>query len=417
VDWLDEKLDKIRLLLHNLSLRKALFFYITFCILSVILLSLATQSLCSRWVKFIWAQYTDHDYHDLQNYVSYYTEYFKLTNLDRVIVEVINFVQSWSTFFYSICGIIEVSYLFYHFKLKEPLSILKEATDKVGNNDLNIEIYYPCKDEMGDLCNSFDRMRRQLISNNQKMWDMMEEQKRLNAAFAHDLRTPLTVLRGYTDFLIEYVPEGKIDEIKLISTLSLMSNHIKRLEQYSNTMKEIDSIEEIPIRQNPVDMVTLAKKIEDMVEVLNGKKEITVKFLNQNQNQNQYQYQNQNQNPEDIGTIYLDEAILMEVFENLMSNALRYANAEIEVIISLNKEDGQLLLSVADDGKGFSTKDIQMATKPYYTDSTMVKTSHFGIGLYICKILCEKHRGGINLANRIRKGAIITASFSVAEMN
>jgi signal transduction histidine kinase len=339
----------------------------------------------------------------MQNYVSYYTEYFKLTKLDRVIVEVIYFVQSWSTFFYSICGIIEVSYLFYHFKLKEPLSILKEATDKVGNNDLNIEIYYPCKDEMGDLCNSFDRMRRQLISNNQKMWDMMEEQKRLNAAFAHDLRTPLTVLRGYSDFLMEYVPEGKIDEKKLISTLSLMSNHVKRLEQYSNTMKEINSIEEIPIHQNPVDMVTLAKKIEDMVEVLNGRKEITVKFLNQNQ--------------EEIEMIYLDEAVLMEVFENLMSNALRYACVEIEVIISLNKEEGHLLLSVADDGKGFSTKDIHMATKPYYTDSTMVKASHFGIGLYICKILCEKHRGGINLANRIRKGAIVTASFSVAEKN
>jgi signal transduction histidine kinase len=98
--------------------------------------------------------------------------------------------------------------------------VLKKATEKVADNDLSVEIEYDIKDEMGELCNSFEYMRKQLVANNQKMWEMMEEQKRLNAAFAHDLRTPLTVLRGYTDFLSQYVPTGKIDDKKLISKTS-----------------------------------------------------------------------------------------------------------------------------------------------------------------------------------------------------
>lgn len=106
---------------------------------------------------------------------------------------------------------------------------------------------------MGRLCRAFDSMRRQLIANNQKMWDMMEEQKRINAAFAHDLRTPLTVLRGYADLLSKYIPEGKISEEKLLSTVKLMSDHIGRLEIYSNTMKQINSLDELAVRKRPVE--------------------------------------------------------------------------------------------------------------------------------------------------------------------
>jgi K+-sensing histidine kinase KdpD len=54
-----------------------------------------------------------------------------------------------------------------------------------------------------------------------------------------------------------------------------------------------------------------------------------------------------------------------------------------------------------------------MATKAYYTDSSDKKTDHFGIGLYICKLLCEKHNGYITLENGMNKGAVVTAVFAV----
>lgn len=308
-------------------------------------------------------------------------------------------VQTWSIFIYSIIGIICVTRLFYRKKLMEPLRLLREATTKVGNNELDMDLYYDNKDEMGELCRSFDLMRNQLIDNNKKMWDMMEEQKRLNAAFAHDLRTPLTVLRGYADLLIKYVPEGKIEEDKLISTLSLMSDNIMRLERYSNTMKEIYSLEDLPVNPISTDMQTLERKLEDTVAILDGKNGLSVKILIATVNP--------------VCPIFLDEAIFMEVFENLMSNALTFAKAEIEVRMDYYNEEKILLLSVADDGKGFSSKELSMVTKPYYTNSTDDKAEHFGIGLYISKILCEKHGGWIETANRIEQGAIVTATFSV----
>lgn len=296
-------------------------------------------------------------------------------------------------------GILGLSYLFYNQKVKVPLEILKVATDEVGKNNLDFELYYDNKDEMGDLCRSFDVMRKQLLTNNLKTWDIIEEQKRLNAAFAHDLRTPLTVLRGYTDFLRQYVPEGKISEEKLVNTLTLMSDHINRLERYSNTMKEINSLEELQVNRYAIKVKQLVFNIDEVINVLQGKEGIHIKLVNGIS--------------EDKCTVLVDETILMEVFENLLSNALRYARSEVEVMISTSEGEQKLLLSIADDGKGFSNTDFIMATKAYYTDVTGRSTDHYGIGLYICKLLLEKHQGEIILENRVRKGAIITAVFGI----
>lgn len=403
MDWIDEKLDVIGKWIHNLSLRKALIYYIILCVASVIILYAITMQLCDKYENQIFAQYYDaHDSID-QDLVVYIRDYSKFSTKDEIVARSIDFIKTWSIFMYSIGGILGVSLLFYHKKLKEPLLILKNATNQVGKSKLDMEIYYNSKDEMGDLCHSFDLMRKQLITNNQKMWDVMEEQKRLNAAFAHDLRTPLTVLRGYTDFLNEYLPQGKISEEKLLATLSMMSRHIERLERYSNTMKEIHSFDEIPVHQTAITWVQLVDKIEELIKIMNGRNGIAVKFANEG---------------EDASLpLLLDEAILMEVFENLISNAMRYANTEVRIMLMVSEEEHQLMLVIADDGKGFRSKDLAMATKPYYTDSQEDKSNHFGIGLYICKLLCEKHGGSIGLANSIQQGAIVTASFYINDLS
>lgn len=402
MDWLDEIIEKYKTRINNLSMKRALMIYIITCIIVVVVLSAITQSVCLSWDKYIWSKYRMVEQNIDSVKLVYYRDITLLTKLDRVLVNVIDFIQSWSIICYSVLGIIGISYLFYDQKLKLPLEILREATDKVGKNDLDIDLYYDNKDEMGELCRSFDLMRKRLIENNQRMWDMMEEQKRLNAAFAHDLRTPLTVLKGYTDLLVQYTPEEKIPQDKLLSTLRMMSEQISRLENYSNTMKEINSLEELPLLLKPVNAMDLEGKIRAIIDILNGRNGIHIKLFNTI-------FEN--------SRLVLDETIILEVFDNLMSNAIRFAKSEIEVILSLDEEGKQLLLSVADDGIGFSKTDLIMATKPYYTEHKEQKSEHFGIGLYICKILCEKHQGSLLLANQMMKGAIISANFAISEIN
>lgn len=87
---------------------------------------------------------------------------------------------------YSVCLCL-ASLVFYLWKMKKPLRVLNQAARKISDNDLNFRIDHIGQDELGRLCQAFESMRQELEQNNRKLWNSMEERKRLNAAFAHDL--------------------------------------------------------------------------------------------------------------------------------------------------------------------------------------------------------------------------------------
>lgn len=77
--------------------------------------------------------------------------------------------------------------------------LLFMASDRIAANDLDFSIAYDRKDEMGLLCKAFEKMRSALANNNREMWRQMDERQKINAAFSHDLRTPLTVIEGHLE--------------------------------------------------------------------------------------------------------------------------------------------------------------------------------------------------------------------------
>ena len=109
------------------------------------------------------------------------------------------------------------------------------ASRKIAEKDLDFAIHWDRQDEMGALCASFEEMRRALWENNRVMWRQMEERKRLNAAFAHDLRTPLTVLRGYAGMLGRDHAEGA-DPADMAQEVRVMEAQVRRLEDYVQAM-------------------------------------------------------------------------------------------------------------------------------------------------------------------------------------
>jgi len=97
----------------------------------------------------------------------------------------------------------------------------------------------------------------------------------------------------------------------------------------------------------------------------------------------------------------------MQVYENLLANAVRFAGSAISVSVSV--KDRCFVMNVSDDGKGFTVEELSEAIKPFYKSSDEISQEHFGMGLNICKILCEKHGGYLKLENS--NGASVTAAF------
>lgn len=290
---------------------------------------------------------------------------------------------------YSVCLAL-AAFIFYHWKIKKPLSILNHATQEIANNNLDFQIDDSGMDELGRLCHAFETMRQELVQNNLNMWNAVEERKRLNAAFAHDLRTPLTVIQGHTDLLSNELGHKIVSQPDLNDSICAIQNQVMRLNSYVTTMGDLQRLEDYEPCLREISSIYLVDAISETAQLLFPDGEIELRSTLKEQQ------------------LVGDLDALAQIYENILSNAARYAKQKI--IISVDQEGSFLILSVKDDGIGFSQNDLKYASSPYYRgEKTKVgNTVHFGLGLYICHLLTEKLGGNLCLDNPTEGGAKVT---------
>ena len=115
----------------------------------------------------------------------------------------------------------------------------------------------------------------------------------------------------------------------------------------------------------------------------------------------------------DDTVLFINLDTVMQIYENLLSNSIRYAKNNITIKIEIQNND--LVISVSDDGCGFKISDIGKATLPFYKSSKEISTEHLGLGLNICKILSGRHGGNIQISNNETGGACVTARINYRE--
>ena len=121
---------------------------------------------------------------------------------------------------------------------------------------------------MGLLCKAFEKMRSALESNNREMWRQMNERKKLNAAFSHDLRTPLTVMEGHLGILQKYTPQGKLSADDVMQTYAAMARQIERLKNYASSMNTLQRLEDVPIVRKQLAASDFTARLNDTAEII-----------------------------------------------------------------------------------------------------------------------------------------------------
>ena len=379
---------------HYLSLQKSLVLYVIAFVVLAVFLSVTTFSICGSAADGIRASYppsgekyylTNEQGEQLGDGAYIGIVPVPMSKEDERTIALLEKLPIVATPIYSAFCIIAAALLFYRNRLKKPLAELRTASEKIANNDLDFSIDYDNNDELGQLCASFEIMRTTLADNFSKMWRQVEERKALNTAFAHDLRTPLTVLKGYNEML------QASDNSQTRETAATMGKHISRMESYVSSMSNLRRMEDTQPEYKLIDLQTVASSLHDSAKIVcakNGKKLIL-------------------QNDIPVSRLSIDGSFVSQVCNNLISNAVRYARTSVTISFALR--DNGLLLSVSDDGKGFDKSGLQKATSPYYTEESN-HSEHFGLGLYICKLLCEHHNGYLKIENTTT-GAKVSAYF------
>jgi len=293
--------------------------------------------------------------------------------------------------FYIAVGIGAAAAVYYRKKLREPITQLQNGVERIQEDNLDFHIEYDGDDELGRLCCSMEKMRRELRQKHKALWESLEQRKLLNASVSHDLRTPITVLKGYLDYLEKNIPQDKLTEDMLLDTVSSMQGAVNRLELYVESVRDIEKIENIEIEKRSENVKLLLNELRSNVQQLAGNKEIIIS------------------NDITVDKIQIDKGVFFRILENLLQNALRYAEKQVSINLSHKKDF--LILTVKDDGKGFSAADLEKATTVFYSNDK--EKQHFGIGLSVCKILCEKHGGLLYVGNQKEKGACVTAKLKI----
>lgn len=293
--------------------------------------------------------------------------------------------------FYIAVGIGAAAAVYYRKKLREPITQLQNGVERIQEDNLDFHIEYDGDDELGRLCCSMEKMRRELRQKHKALWESLEQRKLLNASVSHDLRTPITVLKGYLDYLEKNIPQDKLTEDMLFDTVSSMQGAVNRLELYVESVRDIEKIENIEIEKRSENVKLLLNELRSNVLQLAGNKEIIIS------------------NDITVDKIQIDKGVFFRILENLLQNALRYAEKQVSINLSHKKDF--LILTVKDDGKGFSAADLEKATTVFYSNDK--EKQHFGIGLSVCKILCEKHGGLLYVGNQKEKGACVTAKLKI----
>lgn len=324
--------------------------------------------------------------------------------------EILSVLQILLPIVFFVTAMLVTASLFYRLKLEEPLEILTKGAARIMENDLDFKIETGSDDELGRLCAAFETMRQSLLKNHRELWRQTEERKRLNAAFAHDLRNPLTVLKGSVKMARQCCGEANLVQREavgerigmpdlLTENLLRIESYTDRIERYVEIMSQVGKLEEIVADRVPVGWDNLGKELENAMGFV----------VSDSGKQLDFSAAGMNADPKGE-SILLDQNMLFQIAENLVSNAIRFAR--LQITVRLVYEKNMLSLEVADDGSGFPGELLKQGVKPFQKGGE--ENGHFGMGLYICDLLCRKHGGSLTIRN-LPSGACVRAALNVAD--
>lgn len=288
---------------------------------------------------------------------------------------------------------------FYRLHIAEPLDDLSAAARRIAVQDLDFSIEPVQGKELGALSATLEDMRSSLLSAQRELWRTAEERRRLNAAFAHDLRTPVTVLKGTVEMARLREAKGEHMDEERLETLA---GQVARLESYANAMSGLSKLEDREVSRTSMEAVRLADELlghaADIVSARGeGLELVGARGLLK-------------------GTACVDISLVEEVMGNILNNACSHARKGIVVSVSCGSAesgDGRtLVLTVEDDGPGFTPEALHRGCDPFYSDRKSAE--HFGLGLNVSQILVQLHGGEIELGNAPDGGARVTATFDVS---
>ncbi|MDM5232318.1 sensor histidine kinase [Lysinibacillus pakistanensis] len=287
-----------------------------------------------------------------------------------------------------IIGVITIAtVLAIHFgrKLKKKMFSLQEAIEKIQNQNLDFSINSTGIREIDDISISLEQMKRALNNSLKQQWDLERARREQISALAHDLKTPLTIIRGNAELLQDTVQ----DETQKEYNDYILKNTIE-IEKFTKQLIDLSKMEQKVVSEKVnVEMDAFILQLEHQMKALSLEKCLEVIVEKNNL----------------PASIFMDKELFYRAMLNLIVNAVEHSPIKSKVILFVQGEMNFVHFTVVDSGAGFSAKDLKEATKQFYRgDPSRNSANHHGMGLYIAQSIITKHGGTLTLENDSMSG-------------
>lgn len=275
-----------------------------------------------------------------------------------------------------------------------PIKKLQVAAQNIKDGNLDFTVDVETNDEIGELCRNFEEMRQRLKDNAEEKLSGERENKALISNIAHDLKTPITAVKGYAEGLIDGVADTPEKRDKYIRTIYNKANEMDTLINELTLYAKIDT-NRIPYNFAPLSVNDYFNDCAEDIEMELDSKNVEFGYFNY---------------VEGDQKIIADPEQLKRVINNIVSNSLKYMEREHGLINLRVKDVGDFIqVELEDNGKGIAAKDLPNIFDRFYRTDASRNSSKggSGIGLSIVKKIIEDHGGKIWATSREGVGTVM----------
>lgn len=279
--------------------------------------------------------------------------------------------------------------------LTKPLEKLSSATAKIANGDFSNRVKVRGKDEIATLTRDFNKMAEVIEEKISVLENTSRQKEEFVASFAHELKTPLTSIIGYADFLRSC--EAKEKERLLCA--NYIFNEGKRLEALSFSLMELIVLNKTDFNMVGIDSKVLLDDIKSVLEPFAKEKNISINL------------------DVEKSILKVEPILIKTLFYNIIDNAIKACDTNGKVSIIGNLKGFGYEFQIIDNGRGISEEDIENITEAFYTvDKSRSRSQNgIGLGLAIASKIAKIH--GTNLKFKSSLGEETTVSFSLGGNN
>ena len=263
---------------------------------------------------------------------------------------------------------------------KNKLTPLILTAQEIQNQNLDFSVGTVNIKEVNDVLEAMDKMRSTLKYSLESQWKAEQMRKEQISALSHDLKTPLSIIRGNAELLYDTsLTEEQAEYIAYIEESSLkMQDYIKMLIEITKS----DNLASPEFQETSID--SFAQDIKEQAERLCLVNNIKLQWI--------YKCGEEK--------IYIDKNLLERAIINVLLNATEYSPQEGTITFEIYYKDESVVFSVSDMGKGFNDETLKYAKIQFYMeDSSRSSKIHYGIGLYFADTVVKQHGGSLVLKN------------------